>query len=122
MSNPNDMNKEGNKNDLGKARFDLVTPESLKKLVDIYTYVATKYDDRNWEKGIKWSRVFAAIMRHLWDWWAGEEDDFESGLSHLAHAAWGCFSLMEYERRRRNFDDREDIKMGRQLDEFKESK
>lgn len=96
----------GRKDDLGKLRFDLVPARSLEDLVRIYTYGAQKYADRNWEKGIEWSRVFAAMMRHLWAFWSGETLDPESGMPHMAHAAWGCFTLLEYARTHNELDNR----------------
>jgi hypothetical protein len=89
-----------------KLRFDLVPPLPLEQLVKVYGMGAKKYKDHNWRRGLRWSRAFAAIMRHLWAWWKGETHDPESGISHLAHAAWGCFSLMEYEQTHPEFDDR----------------
>ena len=97
---------EGRKDDLGKLRWDLIPPEALEEIVRVYTMGASKYEPWNWLKGMAWSRVFAAIMRHLWAWARGERTDSESGLSHLAHAAWGCFTLMEFERLGRGTDDR----------------
>lgn len=94
------------KDDDGKARFDLIPAVPLQSLADVYTFGARKYADRNWEKGIKWGRVFAAICRHLWSYWRGEDVDTESGMTHLAHAAWGCFTLMEFERTHKELDDR----------------
>lgn len=88
--------KEGIKHDSNKLRYDLIPPEALEGLAQVYTFGANKYDDRNWEKGIKYSRVFAAIMRHLWAWFRGEDKDIESRLSHLDHASWGCFALRTY--------------------------
>mgnify|MGYP003394458006 CR=1 FL=1 len=87
---------EGRKDDAQKNRFDLIPPEALEQLAAVYTY-GCHYGERNWEQGIKWGRIFAAIMRHLWAFWRGEDVDKESGLSHLAHASWGCFTLMTYE-------------------------
>ena len=98
--------KEGTKYDVGKLRFDLIPVYSLEQLAAIYTFGATKYEDHNWRKGLRWSRVFGALMRHLWAFWRGEEIDSESGLPHLAHAAWGTFTLLEYSRIKRDFDDR----------------
>ena len=98
--------QEGVKYDKGKLRFDLLPVYPLEALVEVYTFGASKYEDRNWEKGISWSRVFAAMMRHLWAYWRGENNDPESNLPHLAHAAWGCFALLEYSQRRKEFDDR----------------
>ena len=98
--------KEGVKFDLGKSRYDLIPSNPLEELAKAYTYGTKKYEDNNWRKGLKWSRVFGAIMRHLWRFWWGEDFDKESGLAHLAHAAWGCFSLLEYMNTHRELDDR----------------
>jgi hypothetical protein len=62
--------------------------------------------DENWRLGMSWRRIFAAIMRHAWAWMRGEDRDSESGLPHLAHAAWGCFTLMAYGRGGLGQDDR----------------
>ena len=96
----------GVKLDDGKLRFDLFPPAPLEQIAAVYTYGAGKYDDRNWEKGISWGRIFAAIMRHLWKYWRGEWLDPESKLPHLAHAGWGCITLLEYANTHRELDDR----------------
>lgn len=67
---------------------------------------AEKYGERNWERGIAWSRVFAAALRHLWAWWRGENADPETGLPHLAHAACNLLFLLAYHRRQIGPDDR----------------
>ena len=97
---------EGVKYDGEKARFDLIPARPLLDLAQVYTMGAKKYDDRNWEKGIKWGRIFAAIMRHMWAFWRGEDTDPESGLPHVVHAAWGCFTLLEYRHTHPELDDR----------------
>lgn len=97
----------GKKNDEGKARYDLLAPDALAGLVDVLTFGATKYSSRNWEGGISYGRVFAAAMRHLWAWWRGEENDVETGLSHLDHAACCIHFLSAYTKRKMTkFDDR----------------
>lgn len=55
--------------------------------------------ERNWEKGMRWNRPFAALMRHMWAWWRREEADPETGLSHLAHAGCCLLFLIAYEKR-----------------------
>lgn len=97
---------EGLRYDKGKLRFDLIPAIPLMELAEVFTKGAEKYADRNWQKGMKWSKCFAPIMRHLWKWWSGEKYDQEDGLSHLAHACWGCMALMEYEHTCPNLDDR----------------
>jgi len=98
---------EGRKDDGGKLRYDLLSPEALRGIADVLRYGAAKYEDRNWEAGIKWSRVYAALLRHLVDaWWAGEDFDEESGLHHLDHAACCLHFLQTYRHTRTDFDDR----------------
>lgn len=67
--------------------------------------------DRNWEKGLKWGRVFAAMERHAWAWWNGEQLDPVDKQHHLASVAWCAFTLMEYEKTHPELDDR--VKKGR---------
>ena len=98
----------GAKHDTSKTRYDLVPVEAIEEIARVLTFGSQKYGDRNWEKGIKYGRVFAACMRHLWAWWGGEEKDKESGLHHLAHAGCCVFFLLAYTARGlRDFDDRE---------------
>jgi len=112
-----DKLKEGVKYDGGKLRFDLIPGEALIELAKIYTFGAAKYEDNNWRKGMKWSRIFGAIMRHTWAWYMGEDIDPESGLPHMSHAAWGCFTLMSYAKHKREFDDRIKVDFNMCLDE-----
>ena len=97
---------EGMKFDEGKTRYDLIPAYSLHMLAEVYTFGARKYADNNWRKGLKWSRVFGAAMRHLWAFWKGEDTDPESGLPHLCHAAWCVFTLLDYTQSRKELDDR----------------
>jgi len=91
----------------GKIRHDLVAPWALDQIAKVYTYGTQKYSDDNWWKGLKWKKdVFGCILRHVWKWFRGEVNDDESGLHHLAHAAWNCMALMEYERNGLGVDDR----------------
>jgi hypothetical protein len=108
---------EGTKLDTGKPRMDLLPPEFLFATAQVLTFGAAKYADRNWEKGIKFGRVFAALMRHLWAWWGGGvptntsflfgDLDTETSYSHLWHASCCLAFLVTYEARgMREFDDR----------------
>lgn len=112
----NQKEKVGVKNDDGKARLDLVPPEIIFALAEILTFGVKKYEERNWEKGMKWGRVFGAMNRHLWAWWAGKINtknsflfgslDMETGKSHLWHAACCIAFLVTYEERKVGEDDR----------------
>lgn len=48
----------------------------------------------NWrEKRVKASIYVSAAMRHLAQWFDGQDDDAESGVSHLAHAR-ACLGIL----------------------------
>lgn len=100
--------KKATKNDQGKPNYALIPPKSMSEVAKVFTYGAQKYGERNWEKGLAYSRLYAAIQRHLWAYWAGEDLDPESGLPHLAHAAASIFMLLEYQRTHPELDDRAD--------------
>lgn len=108
---------EGTKHDGGKLRLDLIPAEFMFALAEILTFGANKYAEWNWAKGIKYSRVFGALLRHLYAWWGGKsattvsflfgETDSETGKSHLWHAACCIVFLVCYEEWRMvDFDDR----------------
>ena len=96
---------EGRKDDQNKLRYDLIPTRPLAELAKVYTVGARKYADRNWEKGLLWGRVFAAMMRHAWAWWSGKRRH-EKGMHPLASVAWCAFTLMEYEHTHNELDNR----------------
>ena len=100
------LGNEGRKDDSGKLRLDLIPVRPLFELARVYTIGAKKYADRNWEKGIKFGRVFSALLRHAWKWWWGEKYDQADGQHHLSSVAWCAFALMEYEETHPEMDDR----------------
>ena len=97
---------DGQKFDSDKLRYELLPPELLEEVARVLTFGAHKYSARNWELGMAWSRPFAALMRHMWAWWRGEEKDPETGYSHLSHAACCIAFLVSYEARNVGTDDR----------------
>lgn len=79
------------KHDDGKPSLDLLPPEALEEIAKVLSFGAHKYEPHNWRKGFKWSRLSAALLRHVFAFLRGEDLDPETGLSHLAHA--GCMLL-----------------------------
>lgn len=90
------MQTQGLRFDDGKARVDLLPPDALLELGKVYAFGAKKYSDRNWEKGMKWSKVLGPLMRHLFKWMMGNDRDAESGELHLNHVAWNALALLTY--------------------------
>lgn len=99
--------KEGDKHDQDKLRTDLLPVEAMEAVAEVLTYGAKRYSERNWEKGISYSRCYGATLRHLFAWWRGETNDPETGFNHLAHAACEIFFLLTFTQRATpNLDDR----------------
>lgn len=97
---------EGQKFDTDKARYDLIPPEIEEAIAKVLTFGAGKYGERNWELGMRWGRPYAALRRHMAAWWSGENNDPETGMSHLAHAACCIAFLVAFEARGVGTDDR----------------
>ena len=96
---------KGLRYDTGKNLLDLIPPEWTWALGMILTKGAAKYDARNWERGMKWSKMMGPMKRHLEKWIAGEKYDYgtpeEPGTNchHLAIVAWNALALMSFELR-----------------------
>jgi hypothetical protein len=88
------------------ARFDLISVLAQVEEAKVYGRGAEKYADHNWRRGYVWSLSYGAMLRHLNAWWAGEDCDPETGLSHLAHARWHSGVLIEFQMRGLGADDR----------------
>lgn len=95
------MRADGN-----KVRLDLLPLQPIWDVGRVLSYGSIKYADRNWEKGMRWSRCWGSALRHLFKWWMGEQCDNESGLPHLAHAACNIMYLQHYESHKVGTDDR----------------
>lgn len=97
---------EGRKDDGGKDPWHLVPWDATRAIVKVLAFGAGKYSERNWEKGMAWSRCYSALLRHLTAWWEGEKADKETGYSHLWHAGCCVVFLIAYEIRGVGVDDR----------------
>lgn len=80
----------------GKGRYDLLPPEAIRRLAQLYERGAAKYGDRNWEKGQPVSRFLDSALRHLFCYLEGESTE-----DHLAAVAWNAFGAIVTEERAR---------------------
>ena len=87
-------------------RFELIPPAGIMLAAEVFGRGAEKYADRNWERGVDWSLMFGAMMRHMWAWWGGETCDPETGLNHLGHAAFHVLGLIQLSGTHPELDDR----------------
>lgn len=116
------------------ARFDLIPAGPLIALAEHYGKGARKYAPHQWRQGYEYTKSFAAIQRHTWDWLSGKTYDvcsndpegcsfvtadgepFEplepdtcynhTGSHHMVAAAWHAFTLLEFDQTHPEHDDR----------------
>lgn len=85
---------EGIKDTEGKPDWSLVDLKNLEGLVRGLEYGAKKYSRDNWKKvPDPINTYYAATVRHLSEWWSGEEIDKESHLNHLYHVMCNIYFL-----------------------------
>lgn len=106
IPNVNDAGNGGMKHDDGKVRLDLLPVEALTEIAKVLTFGANKYAAHNWRKGFVWSRTVAALLRHFYAWLRGEDNDPETGLSHMAHVGCNVLFLLTFILTKTGTDDR----------------
>jgi hypothetical protein len=75
---------------VGKGRFDLLPMRALRELAMQYENGATKYGERNWEKGIPLSWYMDSAFRHYIKLMMGYTDE-----DHGRALAWNVMCFLE---------------------------
>jgi len=78
----------GRKFDDNKIQWSLLPWAAIEKIVLIMMFGAKKYAPNNWQLVQPPIRYIDACIRHITAWLNGEQNDKETGYSHLWHA--GC--------------------------------
>lgn len=96
------------KDDSMKSPLDLIPPRALAEVGRCMQYGAIKYGQYNYLAGggFEYTRLIAAILRHINAFQRGEDVADDTGYSHIAHAASGCLMLMETIKLGKGTDDR----------------
>lgn len=89
-----------------KTRYELLPVEALAEVAKVMQFGAEKYGRDNWRKGMPWLELVGSILRHIFAWLCREDNDAESGLPHLAHAATDILFLLTYALLNIGIDDR----------------
>ena len=101
-----DAKGSGARYNAGKPDMSLIPLCTLEDEAKVWAYGKQKYAAWNWAKGMDWSVPLACALRHIAKWQAGEENDEESGLPHLAHAMCNLRMLTLYAKTYPEGDDR----------------
>lgn len=88
------------------ARFALIPMDALWAVAEHFGLGARKYEDRNWERGYRWSLSYDALLRHLALDMQGQERDEETGSLHIVAVAWHALVLVAFRLRGIGTDDR----------------
>lgn len=98
------------KADTGKPDVTLIPYEAVEEIAKVLEFGAKKYARDNWKAGtgFKYTRIIASLLRHIYAYLRGEDNDPESGLSHMAHAGCNVMFLLYYEKYKAKYsnDDR----------------
>lgn len=90
----------------GKVPYELIPGVALEDCARVFDYGRRKYAAWNWAKGMAWMVPFGCLLRHLFAWARGEDNDPESGLPHLGHAMCNLVMLSTFARTYPEGDDR----------------
>lgn len=98
------------KADTGKTDWSLMPFEVIEDINKVLEFGAQKYSANNWKAGtgFKYTRILNSLLRHIFAYIRGEDNDPESGLSHLAHAGCNIVFLLYYAKYKTKYsnDDR----------------
>lgn len=92
--------------------FKVLGSHALREVAIVYAAGALKYEDRNWERGMDWTRLLGAAHRHLQAVIFGEQMDTSTGSNHLACVAFNLIGLITYSAdpdQFEKYDDRTEI-------------
>lgn len=90
----------------GKRKWSLVDFKSLESMVEVLEYGENKYNAFNWKKGMPVTELSESLLRHMFAFLEGEDQDFESKVSHLGHILSNAMFLSYVMREKPHFDDR----------------
>ena len=72
--------------DTNKADLSLLPLVALEQMARAFMFGEKRYGRYNYTAGFNSHRLVAAALRHITQWQDGEDNDPESGASHLGHA------------------------------------
>lgn len=89
-----------------KPEVHQVPTSLILAVAEVLKYGEKKYAKGNWKGGFEWTIPYDCLMRHMMAWLNGQENDEESGLSHLYHAAANIAMLIEFKETHKELDNR----------------
>ena len=92
--------------DNSKPRLSLLNPKFVTGTIMAMMTGVDKYEEGDYLNGHKLSKYYDKVGRHILAFWGGEDDDPESKLNHLYHAAADLHIMIDILSRKPEHDDR----------------
>ncbi len=83
-----------------EPRFDLISPNALRRLAMTTAEGAKKYGEHNWRNGIPSSNLLNHAINHIYEYIAGDRSE-----DHLAHGLWELMAAIENNELRPELED-----------------
>lgn len=92
--NPTLVDPKPLKFDEGKVDWAILPLSAVEEIIKVFQFGEHKYARGNFAhgEGLEYTRVLNSLLRHTTSFMRGEDNDPETGKSHMAHA--GCCVLM----------------------------
>lgn len=100
------MVERGDRFNDSKPQWGLIDFNSLEEMVRVLEYGATKYSKDNWKKGLPTIEICESMLRHIFAYLNGEDNDKESGISHIGHIMCNAMFLNYMMKNKPEFDNR----------------
>lgn len=82
----------------GKPPLSMIDPIILELTAQVLAFGAKKYARNNWKKGLEISSTMDSLLRHAMAFASGEDNDPESGVSHLGHIVCNAMFIAYYQK------------------------
>lgn len=86
------------KADAGKVDWAILPLDAVEEVIKVFQFGEKKYARGNFAngEGLEYSRILNSLMRHTTSFMRGEDNDPETGISHMAHASCCTLMLLHY--------------------------
>ena len=85
----------------GKPKLSMIDTEILNLTAQVLEFGEKKYSRDNWKKGRPINDIMDSLLRHAFAITSGEENDPESGLSHLGHIVANAMFIAYYKKEKK---------------------
>lgn len=90
----------------GKVQLSYLPTKAQESEARVWMKGAKKYTRDNWKKGLPFLSVIDSMLRHVLAFKEGENNDPETGESHMGHVRCNAAMLIEFLESHPELDDR----------------